>query len=112
MEFSFLGTFCTEGEEEAGQEEQEAEEEKKEEEEEADELAQEADLFLKMAPPSCAGCGGGLTRLRTDALQSRYGYDLNYKWHWHTEQQAYWFYCLDCHNELWSQDFRSAQNRC
>ena len=64
-----------------------------------------------MAPPTCRGCGDGLARLKTVALQTTWQYDLNYKWHWISDKQAYWFYCMPCHSEMWHRDYRAAHNR-
>jgi len=65
-----------------------------------------------MGPPKCPRCGDNLAVLRTESLRATWAYDLNYKWGWRSEQPAYWYYCLPCHNKLRPQDFRPAHNRC
>ena len=68
--------------------------------------------LFPMAPPTCPHCGHKLARLETESLRATWQYDEGYKWHWYTEQQAYWFFCLPCHNEVWPDDFRPAHNKC
>jgi len=62
---------------------------------------------MPTGPPKCALCKTtDSTKLESEDLQKVWQSELGSKWNWHTDDSAYWKFCLRCHQRYFPDDHR------
>jgi len=65
---------------------------------------------VSFGQPHC-WCGALLSRMSPRMIE-KWKLFRGERWRWHTDQQAYFNYCRDCHRELWPKDVRAQGPNC
>ena len=73
-------------------------------------MSSAAALLSVSGQPGCPGCGSKrLLATLSERLRGEWKRYECISWSWHSERQAYWHFCVDCHNEIFTDTPRAQR---